>query len=1089
MKKIFKRLFGTILAMVMLASMVPNGVFKATAIGAVAQTEYVTGDIIEYGSYPQSKVTDENIITALNAQPLQSDSTVTYGGAKYKRVYFSQYTDRFGDTSTDPYLTYQDDNGYYINTVYWFKYEPIQWRVLSNTNGELFVMAEKILASRAYNQVYTSVTWETCTMRSWLNNDFYNTAFNVTEQAKIKTSTVVNEDNPWYGNDGGNNTSDKLFLLSYCEVMNPAYGFSSDQYNHDTARRSQASDFAKSNGLWFYTDSSYLGNSYWWLRSPGYYPEAAGNVEYDGPVSGGDAGVTSTYYGARPAMNLNLTSDISTSIEIDVDNYTQFVDSYFSVTADFSSSTLAFNSSTISYAFSDPSAFTVSGSMSFVGTASNGIVSIMVEGIKAGTYTVTFSTSDGASSTREIIIKEDEYQLKVYTQYENFSVPVGENISFGVALYLNGNLVNNVDSYLFVFDNASIFSITNTIPRDIGVGVFLKAVKEGSTFLNIKEVNSGAYINLVFTATPEENVYRFNNVPEKQYAKDTTTNFYSVGGLFVDHFTYMQNPDGSYTVSMNIYNSKNVYGAVTAYSEDGIIQDYAVIEKFDSYMQSLRDFLEQCWYLPGQIGSLSDPYSYTNGNLSEKTEITVKVPKNGYIQISNNSAESMVAYLYNVINFAVSGTFTAAGIMSTALGLNNLDKVTDAVVKETVNEMLANCTEDALVALSLELGQQMTKGITYNQIDQIIAATKGILVSNSIDLSAIIVDCSADVGISVAEAAFTSFLSIPGQVLDSLFALNKGISHLDFSINFVNSKENESINVYTPLNDSSQVSNGIIVTPQSGNFEDNVILHSYAITNGNEINLNTGSFEDVVEDYKIYNITMYKNGYETQPNQKVRVMIPIPEGYDRNNISVYRYNDDGTLGVMFVTIEGNFAVFETSHLSYYIIADMAPSVNITQGSTALPDKLEIKVPWYRSYKNSKNDIQLGFSTNMGTDVTAVWSSDNPSKVQVDQTGKIKNLKTGARTANITVNLVDRENNVIATDSLKVIFYKYNWQLKKLQTQSFVSDNYAQRNMSAQEFEESGEAEPAISINSTEQMQKIVDMITYIISLLRKIAIK
>ncbi len=316
MKKVFKRSLSVLLALVLLCGVVPFGELTASATNASAQSTITTGSIITYGSYPQTKVTDSGLIAALNAQPLQGDSNVTYSGSKYKRVYFTQYTPYYITGSPYAYNSYQDDNGYYINTVYWFKYEPLQWRVLSNTNGELFVMADKIVASRAYNQVQTNVTWETCTMRNWLNDDFYNTAFSSTERAKIKTSTVVNANNPWYGTSGGNNTNDKLFLLSNSEVMNPAYGFSSDYSNNDTARRAQGTDYAKSNGLYVYNSNPYSGNSGWWLRTPGDYQYTACTVDYYGSVS-----THNNYYydvsipivGVRPAFKLNLTSDIFTS--------------------------------------------------------------------------------------------------------------------------------------------------------------------------------------------------------------------------------------------------------------------------------------------------------------------------------------------------------------------------------------------------------------------------------------------------------------------------------------------------------------------------------------------------------------------------------------------------------------------------------------------------------------------------------------------------------------------------------------------------------------------------------------------------------
>ena len=306
MKKVFKRSLSVLLAFVMLCS-----VFPFTGMTAVPPSAYTTGDIITFGSYPQTKVTDSEIITALNALTLGADDTVNYDGSRYKQVFFEYYTGLAGELTTDPDMAIQDDNGYYINTVYWFKFEPVQWRVLSNTNGELFVMAEKILASRAYNQQQTDVTWETCDMRSWLNNDFCNTAFHAAQQAQIKTSTVVNEDNPLYGTDGGNDTTDKLFLLSYSEVLNPAFGFSSDDSSYDTARLARGTDFAKSNGLYVYTDSPDLESSSWRLRSPG---DGQGFSSYaDGYIFSSYGDVCITSIGARPAFKLHLTTDIITS--------------------------------------------------------------------------------------------------------------------------------------------------------------------------------------------------------------------------------------------------------------------------------------------------------------------------------------------------------------------------------------------------------------------------------------------------------------------------------------------------------------------------------------------------------------------------------------------------------------------------------------------------------------------------------------------------------------------------------------------------------------------------------------------------------
>lgn len=256
MRKSFKTTLAFFLAFVIIFGATPLSGFMGLkqpgwlSFGQVkaSAADYQTGDHIYFGSYPQTKVTDSSLVTALDAQTLEAGDTVTYDGNRYKRLYFTEYTPDSINAAPNAQNSFQDNNGYYINTVYWFQYEPIQWRVLSNKNGELFVLSEKILASRAYNQVLTSVTWETCTLRSWLNNDFYNAAFSLSEQSKITASTVVNEDNPWYDMDGGNDTVDKVFQLSYEDVFNTAYGFSTS-YSTDLSRWTQGSDFAKSNGF------------------------------------------------------------------------------------------------------------------------------------------------------------------------------------------------------------------------------------------------------------------------------------------------------------------------------------------------------------------------------------------------------------------------------------------------------------------------------------------------------------------------------------------------------------------------------------------------------------------------------------------------------------------------------------------------------------------------------------------------------------------------------------------------------------------------------------------------------------------------
>ena len=202
------------------------------------------------------------------------------------------------------------------------KKTPIKWRVLSVDGDDVFLMADKNLDCQRYNDTYTDVTWETCTMRSWLNgygaesnkdgkdysgNNFLDNAFSADEQSAIRTTNVVNHDNPEYGTEGGNDTTDKVYLLSLDEVKNLSYGFGS--HNSTSATRVAVNTAYTAGGGEI--ESEYMSSAgkvdYWWLRSSGIISFYASCVDYNGYVSA-DGGIVGSIdsYGVRPALHLNL---------------------------------------------------------------------------------------------------------------------------------------------------------------------------------------------------------------------------------------------------------------------------------------------------------------------------------------------------------------------------------------------------------------------------------------------------------------------------------------------------------------------------------------------------------------------------------------------------------------------------------------------------------------------------------------------------------------------------------------------------------------------------------------------------------------
>ena len=292
----------------------------------------VTWDCVYFGKYPQSEITskDGSIYNTLkNATGWDENNDITIGRTKYRRLKGEDAT----SATRDPSPYYYNWNGSY-KTYHYFKYEPIKWRVLNRNGNDALLLADVALDDQEYNTSWeAAVTWETSSMRSWLNGygasvnqpktdyskkNFINSAFTSTQMNAIKTTNVVNNNNINYGTAGGNNTSDKVFLLSESEVYNTdtaeGYGFVKDYNTYDEARRSRCSTYAYAMGTWRYhnTDAEYTkynGNIWWWLRSPGWNIDDAVMVNKYGWVDRYGNYVYNYYYdGVRPALHLNLSS-------------------------------------------------------------------------------------------------------------------------------------------------------------------------------------------------------------------------------------------------------------------------------------------------------------------------------------------------------------------------------------------------------------------------------------------------------------------------------------------------------------------------------------------------------------------------------------------------------------------------------------------------------------------------------------------------------------------------------------------------------------------------------------------------------------
>ena len=184
----------------------------------------------------------------------------------------------------------------------------IDWRVLTVENNKMLLISEIIIEKRPYNVEYKDITWENCTLRKYLNNEFYNNLG--AAKSAIAETHNSNPINPWHGTMGGNTTTDKVFLLSLDELVK-YFGDSGDLWNK---RRKDYEGNNNSNG-WYLHDQynsariANYGNEWalgWWLRSPGDTSYYAAIVSYVGCVNVIGIEVKENLVGVRPALWLNL---------------------------------------------------------------------------------------------------------------------------------------------------------------------------------------------------------------------------------------------------------------------------------------------------------------------------------------------------------------------------------------------------------------------------------------------------------------------------------------------------------------------------------------------------------------------------------------------------------------------------------------------------------------------------------------------------------------------------------------------------------------------------------------------------------------
>ena len=262
-----------------------NGICSICGFNTIYERE---NDVIYFGEYPQ---TVKNRYVTVSDTP---DSRGYYLGSD------NEYYARVVATPYESGYTFSSDASITSGQEYYFKVEPIKWRIISENNGTAVLLCESIIASRRYDDLNNN--YAESEIREWLNDSFYNTAFNNLEKSIIHAISVDNSVASTGYSENSNtceNTVDNIYLLSHIEAI------SLDK----SLRAKNVSDYARASGALIST--SYLeahnGNGLWMLRTPNdAYTHFISECNYNGDISDGGTNVSSKFFGVAPALTIKL---------------------------------------------------------------------------------------------------------------------------------------------------------------------------------------------------------------------------------------------------------------------------------------------------------------------------------------------------------------------------------------------------------------------------------------------------------------------------------------------------------------------------------------------------------------------------------------------------------------------------------------------------------------------------------------------------------------------------------------------------------------------------------------------------------------
>lgn len=571
--------------------------------------------------------------------------------------------------------------------------------------------------------------------------------------------------------------------------------------------------------------------------------------------------------------------------------------------------------------------------------------------------TIHYNSADPDDTTGEIL---------VFSTEQTMTVKVGESMKLGFGYSVGGNPVDEWKKMAIVVSDPTIVSISDYTKDMYRYTIEVTGKKQGETNLTVTDTNSGKSIVIRVSVQDyygKTYSYDINHMPEfpveyevlasligiggPPIIRSIPTNVYNMNGLYVNNYRCIKQGE-HYNVSFDAYNALNFAGAVDIYDKQGNWIKSKEIPRFQTMQTSLVDTGKDIFYLVKDFAVLKLG-SYESESFSAHQPLSFEVPVGGYFEISNNFFKSPGAMMFNTLDIIT----------------NAIDLINNATLLDTqILSAITRCMEKELQEFDNELIRKAIMNIMTNAIPAMMTATPTIATSSSknivsevssfmnlfnciINAMQITRDDILLAAENITEAQFMNWfeLKAPSTEINPALIALKSVFLFGKAENFYLQCENLKISadfayikVYSDGEQGGINPYGMIISNKS-NIDAEAQLQVFRVSNDDTLKviLDENGNQNTKE-YELYNICFVKNDQLVQPNGKVTVHIPIPEGMKGDTCIVYRKTENNTWEIINAHVSGNYLVFETDHFSLYAIVGDPFALKIS----SMPNKTTYK---------------------------------------------------------------------------------------------------------------------------------------------------